>query len=206
MPLRVPHTILALAAASTAALALPGAAVALDIEPGQVVVRFEPGSTATSARASGDAPAVLKVTSVKDALRGLRSRPDVAYAAPDVKARVAASAGYIPNDPGRENRAGGWQDVQWNFSGPRGVNAPGAWAKLITAGAPGGRGAVGRRARHRRRLREPPAATRSPDFTRGQFVRGYDFVDDDPYPARPQRPRHARRRHASPRRRTTASA
>lgn len=182
MLLRVPHTILALAAALTAALALPGAALALDTEPGQVVVRFEPGSTATTAQASGGEPAVLRVKSVKDALRGLRARPDVAYAVPDVKAHASASAGFIPNDPGRENRTGAWQDVQWNFSGPAGVNAPQAWANLITAGAPGGRGvaiavldtgvAYGSR---------PPYA-RSPDFAPGQFLRGYDFVDRDPFP------------------------
>ncbi len=35
---------------------------------------------------------------------------------------------------------------------------------------------------------------RSPDFTSGQFVKGYDFVDDDRAAARRKRPRHPRRR------------
>ena len=75
-----------------------------------------------------------------------------------------------------------WQDVQWNFAGPAGVNAPQAWANLIADGRPGGRGvtiavldtgvAYGNR---------PPYAI-SPDFSRAQFVRGFDFVDRDAYP------------------------
>lgn len=181
--LRLPNTLTALAVAFAALLAVPGAALALDVEPGEVVVQFEPGSTAKTAQTSTGGPAVLKVESVKDALRGLRSRGDVRYAVPNVKAHAsAASTGFVPNDPGRENRTGAWQDVQWNFTGPAGVNAPQAWANLITAGAPGGRGvtiavldtgvAYGSR---------PPYA-RSPDFLPGQFVRGFDFVDRDAYP------------------------
>ena len=180
--LRPQHTITALVLALVAGLALPAGALALDAEPGQVVVQFEPGSTATTAQTSTGGPAVLKVKSVDAALRGLRSRSDVRYAVPNVKAHASASAGYVPNDPGRENRAGAWQDVQWNFTGPAGVNGPQAWANLITAGAPGGRGvaiavldtgvAYGNR----------PPYLMSPDFEKGQFVRGWDFVDRDPYP------------------------
>ncbi len=180
--LRLPHTLTALALALVAGLALPGGALALDVEPGQVVVQFEPGSTATTAQTSTGGPAVLKVKSVRAALRGLRSRDDVRYAVPNVKAHASASAGFVPNDPGRENRTGAWQDVQWNFSGPAGVKAPQAWANLISAGAPGGRGvaiavldtgvAYGSR----------PPYVRSPDFAPGQFLRGYDFVDRDPFP------------------------
>ena len=125
---------------------------------------------------------MLKVASVRDALRGLRSRSDVAYAVPNVKAHASQAGGYIPNDPGRENSRGAWENVQWNFAGPAGVNAPQAWANLIADGHPGGRGvtiavldtgvAYGNR---------PPYAI-SPDFTRAQFLRGFDFVDRDPYP------------------------
>ncbi len=182
MPSRRLRTLSPLLVALAALVAFPGAALALDAEPGEVVVRFDPGSSAHSARAAGGGPTVLKVRSVPDALRGLRSRSDVAYAVPNVVAHASQPGGYIPNDPGRENRTGGWQDVQWNFSGPSGVNAPQAWANLIAAGAPGGRGvtiavldtgvAYGSR---------PPYAM-SPDFGRGQFLRGYDFVDRDPFP------------------------
>ena len=182
MPSRTPRTLTALLVALAAALGAPAVASALDVEPGQVVVQFAPDSAAHTAQAAGGGPAVLKVQNVEDAVRGLRSRPDVRYAVPNVKAHASAAGGYIPNDPGRENRTGAWQDVQWNFAGPAGVNAPQAWANLITAGAPGGRGAsiavldtgvaYGNR---------PPYAI-SPDFSKAQFLRGYDFVDRDPYP------------------------
>jgi serine protease len=84
---------------------------------------------------------------------------------------------------------------QWNFlpwSGEvapllptslGGIDAPGAWDNLTAAGRPGAKGvtvavldtgiayrALGSRFR------------RSPDFTSGQFVKGYDFVDDDKLP------------------------
>src|SRR4051812_10484717 len=46
----------------------------------------------------------------------------------------------VPNDPGRTGHGGTWADVQWNFSGPYGVNAPRAWANAANAGSPGGAG------------------------------------------------------------------
>jgi len=63
-----------------------------------------------------------------------------------------------------------------------GVNAPDAWQHLIDVDRGGGRGVVvavldtGVAYADRRRFR------RSPDFARGDFVRGYDFVDDDKFP------------------------
>jgi serine protease len=100
---------------------------------------------------------------------------------------VAHAAGFIPNDRGR-GTPGGWLDVQWNFAGPFGVNAPTAWDNLAAAGRPGGRGVIvavldtgvayaNRRRGHFRR---------SPDLKRSTFVRGYDFVDHDPYADDPQ--------------------
>ncbi len=88
----------------------------------------------------------------------------------------------IPNDPGRRDVPGGWQDVQWNFlDAVAGVNAPGAWDNLIAAGRPGGAGVVvavvdtGVAYRNYKRFR------RSPDLTR-RLRRGYDFVDNDRFP------------------------
>jgi serine protease len=89
---------------------------------------------------------------------------------------------FVPNDEGTAGRPAGWAQLQWNFSGPYGVDAPGAWANLIAAGAPGGAGVtvavldtgVAYTVRGR--------AVMSPDFTRTRFVDGYDFVEDDPYP------------------------
>ncbi len=92
-------------------------------------------------------------------------------------------ATFIPNDPGTTHTPGGWQQLQWNFTGTFGVRAPQAWANLAADGARGGggRGVVvavldtGIAYSNRGRFR------RSPDFTANQFVSGYDFVDHDPY-------------------------
>jgi len=88
---------------------------------------------------------------------------------------------FIPNDPATHG-PGDWQQLQWNFAGPFGVNAPEAWGNLIATGHPGGRGVIvavldtGVAYADRGRFR------RSPDFSSSQFVRGYDFVDNSPFP------------------------
>src|SRR3954471_10581274 len=99
---------------------------------------------------------------------------------------VAHTAGVVPNDPGRAKVPGGWEKIQWNFSGPFGVNAPDAWANVAAAGHPGGRGVVVAvldtgvaYANHGRRRR-------SPDLKRSTFVRGYDFISHDPRPDDPE--------------------
>ena len=117
--------------------------------------------------------------SVDATVRELEARPEVATAAPNAVARLS---GLIPPDPGRSGVAGGWQDLQWNFLAGAGVNAPDAWQHLIDVGRPGGRGAIvavldtGVAYRTRRTYKK------STDFSRGDFVRGYDFVDDDRFP------------------------
>jgi serine protease len=133
----------------------------------------------------------------------LRRNPDVAYAAPNYIATASAEAPAptqeIPDDPGPisgpPGPPGGWVTKQWNFL-PRegtatpllpisagGIDAVTAWGNLAANGHPGAEGitvavldtgiayrAMGARFR------------RSPDFTSSQFVPGYDFVDDDPFP------------------------
>lgn len=162
--------------------------------PGEVVVKYRDGTTRTARaatqRATGTgAPAptapqerILKVEdgdSVPRAIAQLRRREHVEYAVPNY---VARASGFIPNDPGRSGKPGGWQDVQWNFVSPFGIGAPDAWQNLIAAGRPGGQGTIvavldsGVAYRDRGRFR------RSPDFAQGRFVRGYDFVDDDGFP------------------------
>ncbi len=95
---------------------------------------------------------------------------------------VAHAAGFIPDDPGRGTTPGGWQKVQWNFTGPFSVNAPEAWDNVAAAGLPGGKGVkvavldTGVAYANARGFR------RSPDLDPASFVRGYDFVDRDPYP------------------------
>jgi serine protease len=114
------------------------------------------------------------------ALRRLRAQHDVEWAVPDYLAHTAGA--LVPNDPGVGGGAKDWQQLQWNFVGPFGVDAPAAWANLAADGAPGGRGVVvavldtGVAYTNRGPFR------RSPDLSRYQFVRGYDFVARNPFP------------------------
>ncbi len=96
---------------------------------------------------------------------------------------LLARAAYVPNDSGLAVAAasGGWASVQWELNGPFGINAPQAWSQASRLGGSGGRGvtiavldsgvAYAQRGLYRR----------SPDLAVARFVRGYDFVDDDPY-------------------------
>jgi serine protease len=162
--------------------------------PGVVVVKYAfatpPRAREATARAAdaGDPTAIASHTrilrlkpgaSIALAIERLRRQRDVQWAVPDYKART--SEALIPDDPGEGTTPGGWQQLQWNFVGPFGVNAPEAWANLAADGATGGRGVVvavldtGIAYANRGRF------LRSPDFTSNQFVAGYDFVDHDPY-------------------------
>jgi serine protease len=208
MPVRLRPLIAAALVAAVAAFALPGAAAAASrvahaatvgpgsarYRAGEVVVRFAraagPKTRAAAARAAGvGAPAAFapdsRVLRVRDgrgvpaAVRALRAQTGVVTARPNYVARPSA---FIPADPGRGSRPGGWERLQWNFLPAAGVDAPDAWQHLIDAGRPGGSGVVvavldtgiayATRGRYRR----------SPDFTRGLFVKGHDFVDGDPWP------------------------
>jgi serine protease len=162
--------------------------------PGEVVVRYERGTSRREEKAVQRAAGVgapkafaprTRVLNIRDGqsveqtVAELRARPEVATAAPNVRAHLA---GFIPKDPGNARVAGGWQELQWNFVGGASVNAPDAWEHLIAVGHPGGRGATvavldtGVAYKDRKRFRK------STDFSRGDFVRGYDFVDDDKFP------------------------
>jgi serine protease len=203
--------VLALALPAAAHAAGPHAATAMsgpDYRQGEVVVRYA-RSAGRSARAAvqrstgvGDphvfAPRtrVLKIrdgASVYQKVIELRARPEVASAAPNPVARVSA---YIPQDPGNTGVPGGWQSLQWNFLAGTGVNAPEAWQHLIDKGRPGGTGVTvavldtGVAYSSSGRCPKTPESSalasvgclRSPDFHAGDFVRGYDFVDNDPQP------------------------
>lgn len=96
---------------------------------------------------------------------------------------IARIAGAIPNDRGA---GAGWQAVQWNFSGPFGVNAQQAWNNVATVGLPGGKGVVVAVLDTGVAYADRGKYRRSPDFNSGTFVGGYDFVDHDPYADDPQ--------------------
>jgi serine protease len=138
----------------------------------------DPTVTAPHTRLLRLAPGV----SVGAALRRLRAQRDVAWAVPDYVAHSADVPGLIPNDRGQGSAAGDWQQLQWNFSGPFGVNAPLAWANVAADGAPGGKGVVvavldtGVAYATRGRF------LRSPDFSRFGFVGGYDFIAHNRFP------------------------
>jgi serine protease len=193
-----PHRSLVLAA-FVVALLLP-TATASAFQPGsyapdQILVKY--AATPSRARVanvhaaaldgpvvSDPPPRLLRLppgVSVTAALARLRRRRDVLWAVPDYRARTSGGQ-FIPNDPGLGHTPTGWEAVQWNFVGPFGVNAPEAWANVAADGHPGGRGVIvavldtGVAYANRGRFR------RSPDFSRYEFVRGYDFVAHNPYP------------------------
>jgi serine protease len=172
-----------------------GAVVAGAYAPNEVVVKYAaatpPRARAATARAAGTlvpttvasrttlvrlAPGV----SLTSALDRLRSRRDVVWAVPDYRAHVTGV--YIPNDRGTGGAPGDWQQLQWNFAGPFGVNAPEAWANVAADGATGATGVVvavldtGVAYANRGPFR------RSPDFSRFEFVQGYNFIGHNRLP------------------------
>ncbi len=137
-------------------------------------------ATAVSATAvSATATAGASPTAVPSAGFPATGFPAVlASAAPS----SAAAKEPFPNDPGLAKVPGGWSQLQWNFVGTYGVQAPGAWSNLIADHAPGGRGVIvavldtGVAYANRRHFRI------SPDFYRYQFVKGYDFIAHNTHP------------------------
>ncbi len=94
----------------------------------------------------------------------------------------ARASAFVPDDPGRGVIPGGWQEEQWNFTGPYGVNALGAWRHLIAARRPGGAGVVVAVVDSGVAYRNRPPYRRSPDLQGFRFVRGHDFVEEDSFP------------------------
>jgi len=196
LPIAASVTLLAtLSFAGAEARAAVGVGSAHGFAPHQVVVKL----------AGGRAPHTLPVrrgTDVADVAAALRADPRVAYAAPNFIATAStAPPGErdVPNDPGPISGSpgppGGWVTKQWNFLpwqggatpllpiSPGGIDAIGAWENLAAAGRPGAQGitvAVLDSGIAYRTL--SPRFLRSPDFASGQFVKGFDFVDDDRLP------------------------
>ena len=120
---------------------------------------------------------------------------------------IAHAAGFVPDDPGRSGKRGGWQQDQWNFlAGRRRRRARRVGQRCAPPARPAARGVTiavldtGVAYENRGGFR------RSPDFARSRFASGYDFVDRDRRPDDENGHGTHRRRDRSPRRRTTASA
>jgi serine protease len=165
----MPHRSLVALAVLVAALPLPAAARAADARPDQVVVGYASGRHR-----------VVHTTDPRATMARLRARRGVDYAVPNVVARAsqaqATPPGGLPNDPGRGTTPGGWQQVQWNFLGGFGVDAPDAWAHAAAAGHAGGRGVTVAVLDTGVAYKTSGRFTESPDLVGTRFVRGYDFV------------------------------
>jgi serine protease len=180
----------ALLGTSTAAA---GATAPLGYVRNEIVVRYvsrptkaRSASTGASAgsepEAAGAHTHLLKLApgiNLAAALRRVRAEHGVQWAVPDYTAHAAG--GLIPDDEGSGHAPGDWQELQWNFVGQFGVNAPEAWANVAADDAAGGKNVVvavldtGVAYANRGPFR------RSPDFSRYTFVKGHDFVAKDPY-------------------------
>jgi serine protease len=179
------------AALAAAFLIAATSASAADYVPGKVIVKYRNGAprvvravvqrrtkTAFAGRLASGARALRIVgdRSVPATIASLRKHPNVQYAVPDY---VARASDIIPNDPGFANTPGGWQQTQWDMTGPFSMNAPLAWQEAADAGAPGGSGVIvavldtGVAYENYHRFRK------APDLHGGRFVRAYDFVDND---------------------------
>ncbi len=164
---------------------------ALDYAPSQVIVSYKPGTSeataaavrrATSTVAAGGLPGgthllqIARGRSVDQAIAALKGQPAVRDAVPDYRVHAAD---FSPDDPGFGH---GWQRVQWNFTGPYGVDVPAAWNLARQAGAPGGRGVTVAVIDSGVAFENYHEFRRSPDFARSTFVSPYDFLTHDNHP------------------------
>jgi serine protease len=180
-------TTLVLAAAAIAAAGATAAETPTHASyvPGELLVRFDGGGEHLVKLPDG--------VDLASAEQALDANPAVDYALPN----YVAHASSVPNDPGIAGVPGGWQRTQWNFlpcgslcgetasqyQAKGGLDAPGAWDILSQRGAAGGSGArVAVLDTGIAYMNKKPQFRKSPDFSRSQFLPGYDFVDKDKEP------------------------
>jgi serine protease len=167
-----------LAAAAALCLAVAPSASAADYVPGELLV----GHAASASSANAHSAEVVKTLpgeSVGTAAKRLRNDRGVSYAVPNY---IAHASAFIPNDPGATATQGDWQNLQWNFNGPFGVDAPDAWSQAIAMGAPGGRGVTVAVLDTGVAYENHGRFKRDPDLYANRFVKPYDFVDNDRHP------------------------
>ena len=186
--------VLAAIAAVILNLAVVAPAPAAPHVPGELVVKYRVGASedarAAARRAAGVegetriAPRTERVTvpggRLQAAAAALEREQAVLHAVPNY---VATATAFTPNDPGKSG-PGGWASLQWNFTGPFGINVSPAWENAIAAGNAGGTGVtvavldtgVAYRTSPDRRYLV------APDLDRTRFVRGYDFVRNNRLP------------------------
>ena len=115
-----------------------------------------------------------------------------AWAVPDYLAHASGGVRSPTTPAGRAARAGGWQELQWNFAGRSAWTRRKPGRTSPPTARPGGQRRDGGGARHRRRLRQPrpvpPLAGLRPLPVRP----GLRLRRPEPLPERPQRPRHVR--------------
>jgi serine protease len=166
------------------ALLVAAPAQAAPYVPGELIVHYRDGTSATDQTAiearvgavdGGALPGgskrllIADGQSVATTAEELRADALVEYAVANYRAQAS---GFRPNDPGFP--------LQWNFWGPFGIHMPDAWSIASRRGAPGGRGAVVAVLDTGIAYRSSRGFRRAPDLR--SFVRGYDFVDNDRYP------------------------
>ena len=142
-------------------------------------IRHDTGIAVTPANTATGTPEETVVrlpdsVSVPAAAARIRSASGVTYAVPNYIARDAGS--WIPNDPGRTHRRGGWQQLQWNFGAARGVNAPAAWENLRNDHRPGAKGVVIAVVDTGVAFKNWGSFKQSPDFSQTHFIDPCDLV------------------------------
>lgn len=195
-PILAVVALLAATVAAAPAGAANGISPAREFAPSRVLLKLrgQPNERAV------DLPAGV---GVRRAARALRRNPRVAYAVPDYIATASDAdlPPFYPDDPGRlagRLVSGRWTHKQWNLlpspkdgipmppTSPGGIDAPAAWANLIAAGHPGGKGVtvavLDTGIAYRDYRAGETQFLRSPDFTSDQFTSGYDFIKNDPFP------------------------
>ncbi len=197
-PIHAAVALLATAIAAAPAGAATGISQAHEFAPRQVVLKLR-------GQRRGRIVELPAGVGVRQAAKALRRSSRVTYAAPNYIAtasspRTPLLAAGLPDDPGPlatpAGPPGGWASLQWNFLpwegtatallpvSPGGIDAVGAWQRLISAGRPGARGITVAVLDTGIAYRNDGARfRRSPDFAADQFVKGYDFVGRDSVPS-----------------------